>query len=274
VKNTQKITSAMKMVAAARLRRAEERARMARPYADRLQSFLDRFTIDPENIPHPLAETRIVNRSGLLIITSDRGLCGSYNSNILREATKWLEQRDTDKTQLYIIGNKGNSYFKRRKWKIAKHFGNLDYKIDYKETKEITDTIANDFIDGKVDEVDLLYSRYVSPAVCRQTMLNLLPIKATGKEEHTGPASDFIYEPSPEEILEILFPKYLYTRIVTSLAESLASEQGQRMVAMSAATENAEEMCRILTLKYNKARQAAITKELLEIVGGADALEK
>jgi F-type H+-transporting ATPase subunit gamma len=269
----------MKMVAAARLRRAEERARASRPYAERLQSFLDRFTIDPENIPHPLAEVRrTIRHKGLLLITSDRGLCGSYNSNILREANKWLKENGNETTRIYIVGNKGAGYFKRRPVTIQKIFGNIDQKIDYKETKNLSDTIANDFISGVVDDIDLLYSQYVSPAVCRQIKMHLLPICATKEfssaAAKTGPLADFIYEPSPEAILNILFPKYLYTRIVAALADSFASEQGQRMVAMSAATSAAEDMVKVLTLKYNKARQAAITKELGEIVGGAEALEK
>ncbi len=265
----------MKMVAAARLRRAEERAKAARPYADRLQSFLDSFTIDPENLPHPLAETRWnIHNKGLVIVTSDRGLCGSYNSNILREAAKWVKENDAEKIKLYIVGNKGIGYFKHRNVPIAKQFPNLDQKIDYKETKNIADTLANDFINGVVDDVDLLYSQFVSPAVCRQIMMHLLPICSAKKEEKTDVLADFIYEPSSDAILNILFPKYLYTRIVASLADSFASEQGQRMVAMTTATDNAEEMVRALTLKYNKVRQAAITKELGEIVGGAEALEK
>jgi F-type H+-transporting ATPase subunit gamma len=269
----------MKMVAAARLRRAEERAKAARPYSERLQSFLDSFTIDPENLPHPLAEVRhTVHHKGLLVITSDRGLCGSYNSNILREAVKWVKAQDPEKVRLYIVGNKGVNYFKHRGIPIAKQFCNLDQKLDYKETKNIADTVANDFINGDVDDLDLMYSQFVSPAVCRQIEMHLLPICATKKEgevkDKKEALADFIYEPSPEAILNILFPKYLYTRIVASLADSFASEQGQRMVAMTTATDNAEEMVKTLTLKYNKARQAAITKELGEIVGGAEALEK
>ena len=269
----------MKMVAAARLRRAEERAKASRPYAERLQSFLDSFTIDPENLPHPLAEVRrTINNKGLLVITSDRGLCGSYNSNILREAAKWVKQNDPDKIKLYIVGNKGIGYFKHRNVRIARQFNNLDQKLDYKETKHIAETLANDFISRVVDDIDLLYSQFVSPAVCRQIRIHLLPICATKKEgqpaDKTNILADFIYEPSPEAILNILFPKFLYTHIVASLADSFASEQGQRMVAMTTATDNAEDMVKTLTLKYNKARQAAITKELGEIVGGAEALEK
>jgi F-type H+-transporting ATPase subunit gamma len=268
----------MKMVAAARLRRAEERAKASRPYAERLQSFLDSFTVDPDNLPHPLAEVRrTIHHKGLLVITSDRGLCGSYNSNILREANKWVKAQEQEQVKLYIVGNKGVSYFKHRHATIAKQFCNLDQKIDYKETKNIADVIANDFMNGVIDDVDLLYSQFVSPAVCRQIKMHLLPICATKKEgevKEKEALADFIYEPSPEAILNILFPKFLYTRIVASLADSFASEQGQRMVAMTTATENAEEMVKALTLQYNKVRQAAITKELGEIVGGAEALEK
>jgi len=266
----------MKMIAAARLRKAEERAMMARPYADRLQSFLDGFTISPENVPHPLAETRgTIRKRGLLLITSDRGLCGSYNGNIMREADNWLNANERDNCLLYIIGKKGVNYYKRRGGNIKYSMLDIDQTINHKQIKEITDTLAADFIAGEVDEVNVLYSKYVSPAVCKQTNIPLLPIRsAESATEQKGPAADFIYQPSSEALLEILFPKYLYTRIITSLAESFASEQGQRMVAMTNATDNAEEMVRLLTLKYNNARQTAITKELLEIVGGAEALEK
>jgi F-type H+-transporting ATPase subunit gamma len=264
----------MKMVAAARLRRAEDRAKAARPYADLLQSFFDGFTIDPDNIPHPLAEVRNpIRRTGLLVITSDRGLCGSYNSNIIREAMNWAKSHDQEKVRLYIVGNKGNMFFKRQPWKINKVFPNLSPSLEFREMKGVADSVAGDFISGEIDDLKLLFSKYVSPAVCRQTLMPLLPIRAEqkeGKKEH----ADFIYEPSPEAILEILFPKYLMTRIVAAIADSMASEQGQRMVAMTNATDNAEEMVKMLTMKYNKARQAAITREISEIVGGSEALEK
>ncbi len=266
----------MKMVAAARLRRAEARAQSARPYADRLQSFLDGFTIDPENIPHPLAEVRgTVRRKGLLLFTSDRGLCGSFNTHLIKKVEEWLKDKDPETVRLYIVGRKGNNYFKRRKWKINKSFTDIDQALDYKQIKGITETVSNDFINGEIDELDIIYSQFVTAAVCRQIDKQLLPIRSEiTKENDEGPAADFIFEPSPEAILEILFPKYLYTRVVTALAENIASEQGQRMVAMTTATDNAEEMVKNLTLVYNKVRQASITREITEIVGGAEALEK
>lgn len=265
----------MKMVAAARLRRAEERARAARPYADMLQSFFEGFTIDPENIPHPLAEVRTPpRRSGLLLFSSDRGLCGSYNSNIFREAVNWAGKYEPEKARLYIAGGKGNMFFKRQGWKINKVFSNLSPSLEYREIKTIADTVSKDFLNGEIDDLYLLYSKYVTPAVCRQTLMPLLPIRAVETREEKKERADFIFEPSPEAILEILFPKYLLTRIVAAVADSMASEQGQRMVAMTNATDNAEEMVEMLTLKYNKARQAAITREISEIVGGSEALEK
>lgn len=266
----------MKMVAAARLRRAEERVNTARPYAERLQGFIDTLFAGAQDIPHPLAEPKpAVSRIGLLLMTSDRGLCGSYNANIIRVAQHFVNDRGKDNVDLFIVGRKGNDYFRRRGYKIEANFIGLDPSLVYREIKGVSDTVSNAFLSDKVGQVFIAYSRYVSPAVCRPGVYNLLPISrediSGDKKEQT--IADIIYQPSPTEILETLFPKYLYTRLVVAMAESLASEQGQRMVAMTTATDNAEDMIRRLTLYYNKVRQAAITKEISEIVGGAEALK-
>ena len=275
MKNTQKITSAMKMVAAARLRRAEERANSARPFVERLQHFLDGFTTDPENVPHELARVRDVSRIGLLMMTSDRGLCGGFNSNLFKEGKKFLEEHGYDKTNVYIVGKKGRDHYKRNPAvNVVETFTDMDQSIEHREVKAITDRVASDFISGEIDELYLLYAKFKSPAVCIPTVIKLLPITAQEKseEEQDRHISDIIFMPSPEAILNILFPKYLYTRVMVSLAETFASEQGQRMVAMTNATDNAKEMVRVLTLTFNKVRQAAITREIAEIVGGAEAL--
>jgi len=267
----------MKMVAAARLRRAEQRAQSVKPYADRLQSFLDSFTVDPENIPHPLAEVREeVKRSGLLIITSDKGLCGSYNSNIFRKYEKdWLADRDPESALVFAVGKKARSHFRKRpKIEVKDEYIDLDQTLDYKEIKNISDVVTDAYVSGEIDSLDVVYSQYVNPAVCRPTLEQLLPVQGGegDEEEKSSSIEDMIIEPSPEELLKILYPKYLYTRIVMALAHSFASEQGQRMVAMTNATDAAKEMVETLTLRYNKARQSAITTEILEVVSGAEAL--
>jgi F-type H+-transporting ATPase subunit gamma len=274
VKNTQKITSAMKMVAAARLRRAEERANNARPFVDRLQHFLDGFMTDPENVPHELARVRDVSRIGLLMMTSDRGLCGGFNSNLFKEAKKFLDEHGTDKVDVYMVGKKGRDHYKARNdIKIVETYLDMDQNIEHREVKAITDRVSRDFINGEIDELYLLYAKFKSPAVCIPTIIKLLPITTQEKTEDADRhIADIIFMPSPEAILNILFPKYLYTRVMVSLAETFASEQGQRMVAMTNATDNAKEMVRVLTLTFNKVRQAAITREIAEIVGGAEAL--
>ena len=266
----------MKMVAAARLKRAEDRARTIKPYADRLQSFMDSFTINPENLPHPLAEVRThVNHSGLLVLTSDKGLCGSYNSNILRGAQAWMKDRDLAKVRVYALGRKAwDSYKKHPEINVAERFINFDQTLPYKEVKNLVDLVSSDYIDGKIDELFVLYTHYVSPAVCRPTLEHLLPIVSTKEKKDHEDHADFIIEPSPEAVLGILFPKFVYTRILMALAHSFASEQGQRMVAMTNATDSAKEMVENLTLVYNKVRQAAITREISEIVGGSEALKK
>ena len=270
----------MKMVAAARLRRAEERANSARPYVEKLQHFLDTFMSDPDRIPHPLAQVRGVSRVGLLVMTSDRGLCGAFNTNLFKECDKFLREHGKAKTWMYIVGRKGFDHYKRdHDLNIVETIRALDQKIDPREVRALTERVSRDFLGKEIDELYLLYSRYKSPAVCYPTVIKLLPITSEKKGEKTEQdqkersASDLIFLPSPEAILEILFPKYLYTRVMVSLAETFASEQGQRMVAMTNATENAKEMVRALTLRFNKVRQAAITKEISEIVGGAEALK-
>lgn len=267
----------MKMVAAARLRRAEDRVKAARPYIERLQHFLDNITFDPGKVPHPLAEKRYVRHTGVLLMTSDRGLCGAFNANLFKEADKFIKGIGSDKVTLYVMGRKGFDHYKRTSLNIEDKFLNMDQAIAHREVKEINNKIADDFLDEKIDELYLIFSAYKSPAVCKPTVMKILPIVAQedqgehGEGRHT--LADVILQPSSEAILETLFPKLLFSRILVSIAETFASEQGQRMVAMTTATDNAAEMVSSLTLQFNKVRQAAITKEISEIVGGAEAIK-
>lgn len=264
------------MVAAAKLRRAEDRAKTAKPYSDRLQSFLSRLDVGQDNIPHPLAHIRPhIRNTGIIIITSDKGLCGSFNSNIIRKAKAWLADKDESNMKVYIVGRKGVSTLKKSGLNIEEKYINLDQSLDYKEIKGIADRVSNDFMDEKIDECYILYSLYKSPAICFPTIDRLLPVGADeGSEENAdGAHSEYIIEPSPEAVLKILFPKFVYTKLVMGLANSFASEHGQRMVAMTNATDAARDMVESLTLRYNKARQSAITTEISEIVGGSEALK-
>ncbi|MEW6200523.1 MAG: ATP synthase F1 subunit gamma [bacterium] len=273
VKNTQKITKAMKMVSSARLKRAEDRVLTVRPYMEHLERMYMRFgeTV-AEELLHPLAEVRPeVKRIGILVISSDRGLCGSYNTNLFRAVHDFAEKKKKE-TVLYVIGRKGADYFRRRHWNIAARFINLSFHIEYREIKNVVDVFSGAFLSGDVDEVWLAYSRYVAAAISRPAVVPLLPLVPPEHEEKVSQVK-FIFQPSVKAIVDVFFPKYLHTRVVAAFAEAMASEQGQRMVAMTAATDNAEEMVQSLTLYYNKARQAAITKEIMEVVGGAEALK-
>ncbi len=268
----------MKMVAASRLRKAEERANAIKPFADRLQAFLANIAVDPDNIPSNLTEVRrSIDSVGVLVMTSDKGLCGSFNSNVLRKAGEWIraQQSQGRKVKVFIAGKKGLSYFKRMpNVEIVETYLNLDQSLNYKEIKNMVDRAVKAFEYAEVDEFHIVYMKYKSAAVSIPTEEKLLPIVADKCEgDKCDTRADFLIEPSPEAVLGILFPKFIYTKIAMSLAQSFASEQGQRMVAMTNATENARELVDSLVLKYNKARQSAITNEILEVVSGAEALE-
>lgn len=269
VANMQQITKAMKMVAAAKLRKAQEKVVASRPYAKQIQDVLARLAQAQTDVRHPLLEERPVRKIGYILVTSDRGLCGGFNANLTRMTRGVLEEKRDVNTGLVAVGRKGNDYFNRRKVEIITRFIGLGDNPDYSQARKIANEVINLYTNRELDEVYLVYSKFVSVLTQEPTMVKVLPIESP-KEKVGG---NYIFEPSPQEMLEKMLPNYIESQIFSALIESKASEQGARMTAMDSATENAKEMIAKLTLVMNRARQAAITKEISEIVGGAAALE-
>jgi len=277
VKGTQKITKAMKMVSAAKLRRAQDAALRARPYADLLDDMLSRLAAGAEPGTHPLLTPRPVKKVEILVLTSDRGLCGGFNSNIVRRLQRFLVDHggEYEKITVSTIGRRGREYARKRGIDIRKDYPGLLGKLHYRAAQDVADELVHQFTSGEADAVFLLYNAFQSALVQKVTLTPLLPVQAATKPagEATTANSDFIYEPSQEEVLKALLPKHLGVQIWRSMLESEASEHGARMAAMDSATKNAKDMIARLTLQYNRVRQAAITKELMEIVSGAEALK-
>jgi len=270
VSSTQQITKAMEMVSAAKLRRAQIRLEQARPYAEKAEEILKNLSGAAAEVSHPLLEVRPVKKTVLVVFTSDRGLCGSFNSNIIRRAEAFLKDYNFGNCELVLVGKKGFDYYKRRKWTIRKTFADFGGNLQLPKARVLANDLMRAYEKKETDQVFLLYSRFVSTTTYRVTLAPFLPLVTEKKGEITG---DYIFEPSPAEIFEQLIPRFCLTRIVLALAESFASENGSRMISMGAATKNAGEMIENLTLVRNKVRQAGITKEILEIVGGAEALQ-
>ncbi len=267
VRNMQQITKAMKMVAAAKLRKAQEKVIAARPYARQLQAVLARLAQAQVDVSHPLLEKRPVQKLGYILVTSDRGLCGGFNASLIR-MTDSIIQEESRSSGLVAVGRKGRDFF-RRKANLITEFIGLGDDPSYGQAKNIAEAVIRLYQDGELDEVHLIYAEFINAIQQKPTMLKLLPI-----EQPEGKLGrQYIFEPSPADIIARLLPKYVEILIFRALLESKASEQGARMTAMGSATDNAKEMIDRLTLAMNRARQAAITKEISEIVGGAAALE-
>ncbi|MFN6567117.1 F0F1 ATP synthase subunit gamma [Dendronalium sp. ChiSLP03b] len=301
VKNTKKITEAMRLVAAARVRRAQEQVLATRPFADRLAQVLyglqTRLRFEEANLP--LLRKRQVKSVGLLVISGDRGLCGGYNSNVIRRAenrAKELKAEGVDYT-FVVVGRKAAQYFQRRNQPIDGTYSGLEQIPTAAEANEIADQLLSLFLSEKVDRIELIYTRFVSLVSSRPVVQTLLPLDTQGLEASDDEIfrlttrggqfqverekvtqqvrafpRDMLFEQDPLQILDSLLPLYLSNQLLRALQESAASELAARMTAMSNASENAGELINTLTLSYNKARQAAITQELLEVVGGAEAL--
>lgn len=272
VQSIQQITKAMQMVAAAKLKKAEAKARSARPYAQKLEKMLENLSLATGFVTHPLFERREkIEKKALLLVTSERGLCGSYNTNILRETEKFLKDLDPEKIVLIIVGKKGYRYFLKKEWKIRYKYLDLDGRLDLSPAKMITRDVTELFLKKEVDEVFLIYTQFINPISYKTVLekfLNIEPREMVEREE-----IDYIFEPSSEKIFDALLPRYCLNVIQKVLLESFASEHGSRMTAMRAATDNAEEMMENLTLTRNKIRQTSITREMLEIASGAEALK-
>lgn len=270
VKNIQQITKAMKMVAAARLRRAQERASASRPYTEKIQEVLASVTASVRDAEHPLLAVREVNKIGYLVIGADKGLAGAYTSNLMKEAV--AQVRGKDNVELITVGRKPRDYFRRRNYNVIGEHSGFSEKPEYHHAVTLAADVANRFAVGELDEVHLVYTRFISPINQKPTTLKLLPVANSeiSDEEAQG---EYIFEPSAAEVLNQLLPKYLETVIYGALLQAAASELGSRMTAMGSATDNAQELIAKLVLNYNKVRQATITRELSEIVGGAEALK-
>jgi F-type H+-transporting ATPase subunit gamma len=267
----------MKMVSAAKLRRAQEAIEAARPYAERMRSTLEEVAGGAE---HPLFEVREqVRKLEVMVVSSDRGLAGAFNNAILKTAEALVRERagGVEEVSLTLIGRKASDYFKRRRGSQVRYAAPTGNQITYAQAAEVAQTIAKRFANGDVDEVVLIYSEFVSTMTQIPRTVKLLPFAAPDKPAHDGvdvdEASPHEIEPSPSELLEILVPKAIETEVFRALLENQAGEHAARMAAMESATKNTQELIERLTLKYNRARQAAITSELVEIVTGAQALE-
>lgn len=273
-KNIQQITKAMKLVAAARLKRAQERAQAARPYAQKMYEVVGSLSAATAGaVEHPLLEQRDVVNTGILIITADRGLCGSYNTAVIRRASELIAEYDPARIKLYVVGRKGNVFFRRRGYNIVEALTINTNAVSFGDATGIARTIRAAFEGGEIDELYIVYTRFISPITQRPTVMQLLPIAPPASEDKSAPTADYIFEPNPADLLGQLLPRYLVTQVYQALLESVASEHGARLTSMSSATDNAGKMINTLTLSLNRARQAGITKEISEIVGGAEALK-
>jgi len=277
VRSIQKITAAMKMVAASKLRKAQEAIQQARPYAIELASLLHRvaaLAADAHGeVPHPLLDLREPKRVLLVVITSDRGLCGAFNTNIVRRTEAFVAKSADlyEKIELATIGRRGRDYFKRHATVSVRDFPGVFDNLTFRRATEIAQGLAEEFVRRELDAVFLLYNEFKSAMTQRVTVKTLLPIDH--EQLPIGADIDYLYEPSQREVLDSLVPRYVATEVWRSLLESAASEHGARMTAMGGATRNASDLADRLTLQYNRARQAAITGELMDIVGGANALK-
>ena len=276
VQSTQKITRAMKLVAAAKLRRAQERILAARPYATKMAELLGNLVAAADGgdgSAHPLLEQREGPRRQIVIITADRGLAGAFNSNVLRNSLAFLRASNATALTLVVVGRKARDFYRRRPYTVKRDMVGFWDRLAYSHASELADFFIAQYIGGEVDEVHLIYNEFRSVALQRPVRQQLLPIPRS-EAEGAGQPIDYIYEPSAPAILADLLPRHVRMQVFRALMESLAGEYGARMTAMEAATKNAKEMIDILTIQYNKARQEKITKELLDIVGGAEALQQ
>jgi F-type H+-transporting ATPase subunit gamma len=274
VKNIKQVTRAMNMIAAARLRRAQGKAESARPYAERLAQILQDVQAGGGNAKHPLLAKREVRRIGLLLITSDRGLAGAFNSNVVREAGQFLS-RQTVPVGFVTVGKKGRDFFRVRGATVDEHFAQPSRDVRLEEVGAISKRVIADYTRGQYDQIFIGYSKFISVLKSAPVVTQLLPIAASAGEQPTAhQKSAFEFEPTGEALMNTLLPQYVEVLIYRALVESLASEQAARMVAMKAATDSASEMIESLTRDYNRIRQTSITTQLLEVVSGADALAK
>ena len=275
VKSTQKITRAMKLVAAAKLRRAQDSIMAARPYADALTEAVSELAARAGDSAHPMLVQREQKRVALVTLTSDRGLAGGFNANIGRSSLRFIQEyrdKGIEQVRLVVVGRKGRDYSRRRKLDISHELAGAAGDTAEARAREVAHIVTDDFGEGRVDAVHLAYNEFKSAVSQKPVIIQLLPIVAAPLPPDAA-ATDFLYEPSKEDLLTLMLPLYVQSQIYRAMLESIASEFGARMSAMENATKSAKEMIEKLSLQYNRARQASITKELMEIVGGAEALK-
>lgn len=270
VKNTMQITRALKLVSASKLRRAQERMMASRPYSAKMNQVLASLATraNPEN--HPLLRVKGDQNIELMVVTADRGLCGGFNSNLIRAAMHFLDERKNYNLSLHLVGKKGYDYFRRRKFTITHQYLNVFRKVEYSHAKEIAGNAIKSYLEGDLDAIYIVYNEFKSTLQQRVVVKRLLPIERL-PEEPAEPTLDYIYEPNPEKIFDRLLPLYLEFQVFQALLESAAAEHAARMSAMDSASKNARDMIDSLTLTMNKIRQAAITKEIIEVISGAEA---
>lgn len=277
VESTQKITGAMKMVSAAKLRRAQNAIISLRPYSNKLNEILQNLSSSAESMADmPLFTARDIENVVLVVISSNRGLCGSFNSNVVKEVrnlieTKYAKQAEVGKLKIICLGKKAKEQLAKTYDVIQCNEALIDTPV-FNDTAQIAQFLMDGYTNKTIDKVDIIYNRFINPATQKLVVENYLPVQQLGDDSQKKQLNDYIFEPSKEEILEELIPKIMKLQLYKTLIDSIASEHGARMTAMHKATDNATEILKDLRLKYNNARQSAITNELIEIVSGAEAL--
>jgi F-type H+-transporting ATPase subunit gamma len=278
VQSTKKITSAMELIAASQIRRAQQRVEQARAYAEQITQAVQDVTSNADTLDHPLLERREDRgAAAVFVVSSDRGLAGAYNANVLRMTEELIQtlRSEGKEAKLYVTGRKGQSYFRFRQRPVERVWTGFSERPRYDDAKEIADTMIEAFVNREVDEIHGVFTDFISGLTQRATAKRFVPLVVEEVEEESRGAEPlYLFEPSAEEILERLIPRYVETRVFAALLEAAASEHAARRRAMSAATENAEDLIKTLTREANQVRQTEITTEIMEIVGAAEALEK
>jgi F-type H+-transporting ATPase subunit gamma len=277
VQSTQKITRAFELISASRVVRAQQRVEASRPYTRLITHALTSVANTEVTVSHPLLESRPeVRAAGVLVLSSDRGLAGPYNANVVRTAAELMARLQADgiEPRLYVTGRKGIAYYRFRRRELADSWSGMADRPAYDDAKRVADTMLEAYLDHEVDELHMVFTEYVSAATQRPTARRIIPLVV--EETHERPPEPipmYIYEPSAQGVLDALLPRYVEARVFTAMLEAAASEHASRRRAMKAATDNASELIEDLTREYNQARQAQITQEIMEIVGGAEALQ-
>ena len=270
IKSIQQVTNAMKMVAAAKLRKSQENMEKARPYTNAIEGMINHLIPDIDRSLLPILETREIKKKLFLVVSADKGMAGAFNSNIIKQTELKVKEFGTSNSFLICIGKKSHDYFKRRDYNIVESYRDFWNTLDISIALKIGEIIIDKYLNKEIDTVEVIYNEFISLASQKLICKSFLPIAYEADEKES---CDLLYEPSKEDVVKTLIPKHLNVQLWQFLLESNASEQAARMVAMENATENAGEMISDLSIEYNKARQAAITTEIIEIVSGANALE-